>query len=150
LNAIHRRLQHRHAAQNQRFLERVLFAPGHNIFSEGMRGRRAYVVEKGLVSIWTGTDARRVELERLGPCCIFGELALIVEDAPRSATATTLSETSCVVIKDFEFKSKLDRSDAFVRALVRILAQNVRETNRHIFSFAEPREDMTLSPQPFD
>jgi len=150
MNASHRQLHHQHAAQDQRFLERVLYAPGHNIFSEGMRGRRAYVVEKGLISIWTGTDAKRVELERLGPCCIFGELSLIVEDAPRSATATTLAETSCVVIKDYQFKSKLDRSDAFVRALVRILAQNVRETNRHIFSFAEPREDLAASLRPFD
>lgn len=132
---------------NARFLERVVFGKGHNIFIEGMRGRRAYVVEHGAVSIWTGGGGRNVELERLGPCCIFGELSLIVDDAPRSANATTLEETTCLIIKDHEFRRKLDGADAFVRALVRILAQNVRETTRHIFSMAEPREDI---PAPLD
>lgn len=148
MNALNPRLQHHHSAQTQRVLERVLYGPGHNIFLEGMRGRRAFVIEKGQVTIWTSGAGRRVELERLGPFCIFGELALIVEDAPRSANATTTTETSCLVIKDYQFKQKLDRSDAFVRALVRILAQNVRETTRHIFSFAEPREDLPGAGSP--
>jgi CRP-like cAMP-binding protein len=126
---------------NPKVLERVVFAGGHNIFSEGMRGRRAFVVERGAVSIWTGGRGQNLELERLGPCCIFGELALIIEDAPRSANATAMEETTCLVIKDYEFRRKLDDADAFVRALVRILAQNLRQTNRHIFSLAEPRSD---------
>jgi CRP-like cAMP-binding protein len=129
---------------NPRVLERVVFATGHNIFTEGMRGRRAFVVERGAVSIWTGNSGRSLELERLGPCCIFGELALIVDDAPRSATATAMMETTCLIIKDYEFRRKLDGADAFVRALVRILAENIRETNRHVFSLAEPREDRRL------
>ncbi|MBM3554138.1 MAG: cyclic nucleotide-binding domain-containing protein [Alphaproteobacteria bacterium] len=123
----------------EKFLERVYFNSGQTVFKEGMRGRRAYLIEAGTVIIWTAKQNKQVELERLGAHCLFGELALILDDAPRSANATVLGDTTLVVIKDYEFKNKLTSSDPFVRGLVRILAYNLRTTTRHVFSMAEAR-----------
>lgn len=72
-------------------------------------------------------------LERVGLNGIFGEMALI-DHEPRSATATAINCTQCLIIRYKEIREKLDRTDPFVRALLRIAVRNVRSTNRMIVS----------------
>jgi CRP-like cAMP-binding protein len=110
-------------------LDRVTFQPGEVIFREGDVGDRAFVVTRGLVEISKASPKRRVVLEKVGIQGIFGEMALI-DDRPRSATATAIELTQCMIIQQKELRQKLDRTDPFIRALLRIMVRNVRSTNR--------------------
>ncbi|MSP87760.1 MAG: cyclic nucleotide-binding domain-containing protein [Alphaproteobacteria bacterium] len=99
------------------------------IFREGDVGDRAFVVTRGLVEISKTSTKRSVVLEKVGVQGIFGEMALI-DDRPRSATATALELTQCMIIQHKELRQKLERTDPFIRALLRIMVRNVRSTNR--------------------
>lgn len=112
-----------------RLLERITFAKGTVIFNEGEPGSMAYVVQSGLVEISRAMpEGKHLVLAEVGPSGIFGEMALI-DGKPRSATAIALEDTLCVVIREKQMTERLDRSDPFVRGLVRVLVRNVRNTN---------------------
>ena len=73
-------------------------AAGGEIFREGDTGDGVYFVKSGLVEIsgLINAAARHV-FSQLGPGEIFGEMA-VIEDRPRSATATALKETEIYFI----------------------------------------------------
>ncbi len=105
--------------------ERKQFLPGEIILQEGTIGTRAYLVETGTVEISRGYGEKRRVLGRVGPGGIFGELALI-DGQGRSADAKAMTETTCLVIPQDIFRDKLDRTDPFIRALIRIMCRNLR------------------------
>ncbi len=57
---------------------------------------------------------------------LFGKMAL-VDSQPRSATAV-VQLTTCIIISPLDFQRRLEKSDAFVRAMVRLLTRRLRKT----------------------
>ena len=108
-------------------IERRVFATGEKIFSEGSNGRTAFIVQKGTVDIVRkmpdGTDKH---LANIGAGAIFGEMALI-DDKPRMATALSNGETVVIVVTEQMFHQKLDKADPFIRGLMHILSDTIRE-----------------------
>ncbi|MFN3076791.1 MAG: Crp/Fnr family transcriptional regulator [Alphaproteobacteria bacterium] len=109
--------------------ERKLFYAGQTIFKEGQVGHEAFVVQRGAVQILK-RDAlgKDVVLAELHDRALFGEMALI-DDQPRSATARALNDTVCLVIKESDFKQRMGVASPWIRALMRILVNNVRTSN---------------------
>jgi CRP-like cAMP-binding protein len=105
--------------------DRKRFPAGELILHEGDLGQRAYLVETGLVEISRLRGDRRVVLGRVGPGGIFGELALIDGNA-RVADAKAITETVCLVVPGDVFREKLEKADPFIRAMLRIMARNIR------------------------
>ena len=105
----------------------IHFPQGTKIFHDGDPGGTAFIVESGKVEIHKELDGERVILSVIGPYEIFGELATI-DDAPRMASATAAEDTICFVITEQDLKKKLESTDAFTRALIRILVRSVRST----------------------
>src|SRR5882724_4766507 len=85
-------------------------AAGGEIFREGDPGDGVYFVKSGLVEISGLINAaeRRV-FSQLATGEIFGEMS-VIEDRPRSATATALKETEIYFIPRIEMHSLLQRS----------------------------------------
>ena len=50
----------------------------------------------------------------------------LIDDKPRSANATAVSETVCIVVPEKLFKEKIETVDPLIRALLRVLVRNVR------------------------
>jgi CRP-like cAMP-binding protein len=110
---------------DQKNFERKQFLAGQIILEHGDIGHRAYLVETGAVEISRGRGDKRRILGRVGPGGIFGELALI-DGQGRVADAKAVVETTCLVIPNDVFRDKLERADPFIRALLRIMARNLR------------------------
>jgi signal transduction histidine kinase len=108
----------------------MAFAPGQALFKEGDKGDGIYVVKGGLVQIsaTVGTGDPRV-LSRLGPGDLFGEMAVLDND-PRSATATAEEPTVVYFIGRTELLDMLDKTPRLATGLVREISRRLRDFNQ--------------------
>lgn len=106
-------------------LERKTFPAGTAIIKEGDTAHSAYVVDSGKVEIWVTKGGSKRVLSEVSTGGIFGEMALI-DDKPRSANVTAVSDTVCIVVPEKMFKDKIEPIDPLIKALLRVLVRNVR------------------------
>jgi signal transduction histidine kinase len=105
--------------------------PGnHQIFKEGDAGDGIYIVTEGAVQIsaLVGQDERRV-LGKIGPGDFFGEMA-VLDDEPRSATATTEMASRLIFIPREKLLQMLEKSPRLAVRLVREFSLRMRDFNR--------------------
>jgi len=57
---------------------------------------------------------------------IFGEMAL-VDNKPRMAQARTVEPTTVIIVTESALEQKLRKADPFVRALLGIFVNNIRD-----------------------
>ncbi|MEP4379471.1 MAG: cyclic nucleotide-binding domain-containing protein [Alphaproteobacteria bacterium] len=103
------------------------FRAGDIVFREGDLGAEAYIVESGALEIRKEAAGHPdgLVLGVLEKGSVFGEMAL-VDDCPRMASAVCTEATVLRVIPVDVFEMKLQQSDPFIRALVRVLVRNAR------------------------
>ncbi len=106
-------------------LERRSLKNGDTVFREGEQGSSAYIVQGGEVVISRTIDGEERELATIGVGGIFGEMALI-DEQPRMATAKVKGGATIVTITKSMYQQKLKSTDPFIRALLRILVETVR------------------------
>lgn len=106
------------------------FTAGARVFGEGDPGDCVYIVGDGLVEIsgLVGEGVRRV-FSQLGAGEIFGEMA-VVEQRPRSATATALKETGVYCIQRDEMLVLLQRSPTLAFNVLQEISHRLREFNK--------------------
>ena len=108
-------------------LQRQSYKAGDRIFKEGDEGSLAYVVQDGEVEIVKVIDGRETVLGSVGKGGIFGEMALI-DNKPRMASARAYGgPVSVFVVSQAQFAKMLDPINPFVRKLLDILVNLVRE-----------------------
>jgi len=104
------------------------------IFREGDIGDGAYLIEAGEVAISKHTPEGEVELGRLGPGAIFGEMAIIDGEA-RLAQAKALTETKVRFIDREIFQAKLETADPLLRGLLVVWLRDIRVTTGKLHSY---------------
>jgi signal transduction histidine kinase len=114
----------------RRMAQEQHFAASDGIFREGDPGDGVYFVKDGLVEISgrVGADTRRA-FSQLGPGEIFGEMA-VIEDRPRSATATALKNTAVYFLPRGEILSLLERSPGLAFGLLQQISHRLRDFNQ--------------------
>ena len=122
--------------QDKGILERCVFTRGAKVFAQGDPGDAAYVVESGRVAIYEHIDDKKVHLATLVKGALFGEMA-VLDGSPRMAEAVALEDTILVRIPGNVVSQKMSRSDPFIKALVMMLIENLR--NVHKVYVARPR-----------
>ena len=107
-----------------------VFPVGGVIFKAGDPGDGFYVVESGRVRISAvvGQNEQRV-LATIGPGDIFGEMA-VVDDAPRSATATAETETKTVFFARDKLLQLLSRRPETALDIIREFSSRMRSLNQ--------------------
>lgn len=115
-------------------------AEGDHVFREGEPGDAAFIVETGAIAISKEINGERVELARLGPGELFGEMA-IIDGTRRMADASAAEESVVVRIPADQFAAKLARSDPFVQALMKILVHNLRQVHQTYMHRARSIDD---------
>ena len=107
-------------------IERKVFAIDDIIFKQGSGGRTAFIIQKGAVDIVHELPSGEEKLlANVGVGAIFGEMSLI-DDKPRMATARATDPTTVIVVTEQMFLQKLEKADPFIRGLMNIMAETIR------------------------
>lgn len=106
----------------------VNFRQGEAIFHEGDPPGALYIIEAGIVEISRGQgDDRMVVTERRSGD-VFGEMAL-VDNQPRSATATALTDVHAFVISEEVFSAYINQLNPIIYQVFRSLVSTIRDMN---------------------
>ncbi len=101
------------------------------IFTEGMPGDCAYMIDKGRIAIISGKDIhdKHKVLAILHKDAIFGEMALIDEEV-RSATAFALEDCTLSIITPKTLHYLIEKEALSLTPLLEILAQRLRQSTK--------------------
>ncbi|MEO5374564.1 MAG: cyclic nucleotide-binding domain-containing protein [Alphaproteobacteria bacterium] len=121
---------------SDKLLERRGFAKGMKVFSQGEKGDAAYLVETGKIAIFKHVEDKKVHLATLVGGALFGEMA-VIDGSARMASAVALEDSVLMCIPRDVFLQKLQNVDPFVKALITILLENLR--NVHKAYIVQPR-----------
>ena len=101
---------------------------GHVLTDQGQMGREAFVLVDGSATV--RRNGKKVAT--LGAGSVVGELSLL-DHGPRTATVTTDTEATVLVIDQRHFLGVLDSVPAVAHKLLANLAAKVREFDRQSF-----------------
>ena len=115
------------------------FPKNKTIVEEGLPGDYMYVIREGRVKVTKlSGDGREKILELMGAGDFFGEMSLL-DNAERSASVKTLTETRILALSRTDFLSVMRRSPDVAMAVVQELARRLRETDEHASSLSFQR-----------
>ncbi|MHB1710833.1 MAG: cyclic nucleotide-binding domain-containing protein [Acidimicrobiales bacterium] len=105
-------------------LEEVRLSEKKVLIEEGTMGREFFLIVEGTASVTR--NGRKVA--RLGPGSYFGELALL-DRGPRSASVTSESDMTVLVLSQRQFNGVLDSVPAIAHKLLKTMATRLREAD---------------------
>ena len=103
------------------------------IFAEGSTGAEMYLIHSGKVLLSIGqNEAQQTPLVVLNPGDFFGEMAL-VDDSPRSATASAVEDdTELIVMDRARFLFLVRQQPEFALSLMHTLCERLRHMDRRL------------------
>jgi CRP-like cAMP-binding protein len=105
-------------------LEEVTVPAGRMLCEQGTIGREFFLIVDGQASV----KRNNRKVATLGPGQYFGELALL-DRRPRSATVTSDTEMTLLVLGQRQFNGVLDTIPALSRKLLAAMATRLRESD---------------------
>lgn len=128
-------------AQVATIAQEVSFEAGEVILQEGEIGDSLFLIIEGEVQV----HRLQKEIARLGERQSFGEMA-ILDDEPRSASVTSLSDVVCLKIAREEFFELMSEKMEIAHGIIRILTGRLRRANERLAELGVE----TTHPQPAD
>lgn len=119
--------------ENEKLFERFgrLYPAGTVVFREGDSGQEMFVIQTGKVKIAKNIRGTEKVLDTLEPGEFFGEMALI-NQKPRSATATVVAEAKLLVLDPGTFDAMIRGNVEIAIRLIRTMAQRLQHAHGHI------------------
>ncbi len=113
------------------------YAAGQTIFLRGDDTDLAmFIVKSGRVRLSVTTaEGRELTIRHVAAGAIFGEISLL-DDGPRSADATALTDSALLVVLRARFQKMLDGDAVFANALLRGLCARLRDTTEQLEAVA--------------
>jgi len=112
------------------------FGKGMIIFHGGSLGQTLYIIESGLVRIFSLSESgQELTFNVYGPGEIFGEMALL-DGRPRSAGALCMERTVTYTLHRDVFGRCLEQTPALVHGVIELLIARLRYTTIHLESLA--------------
>lgn len=102
------------------------------IFKEGSRGNVAYILKDGRVEISMNSGDDKIVLAVLEPVSVFGEMALLMDDNRRVATATALQYSEAVEIDKETFDTYIDKSPKVIGTILKVLVERLKKVNQMV------------------
>lgn len=107
------------------------FPAGTVLFREGEQGHEMYVVHAGQVRITKDVRGHQKVLADIGVGEFFGEMS-ILNEKPRSATATVVDDAKLLVLSPKTFEAMIKHSTEIALRMVKRLAARLQEADDHI------------------
>ena len=101
-------------------MEKINIKKDITIFEAGQKADAVYLIIDGEIGIFLPTNNSLKPDFLLGDSEIFGEMG-IINNALRTAKATTMTDTNLIRINKKEFDKKLSTCDPFIMGLIRVL-----------------------------
>lgn len=112
-----------------------IYPKGATLFNEGDRSDHLVLIQEGRAKISYYThDGREIILAVRGPGGLVGELS-VLDEQPRSATATTLEEVRAAVISADALRSFLTDHPRVALVLLELLSHRLRDADRKRIEF---------------
>jgi CRP/FNR family cyclic AMP-dependent transcriptional regulator len=102
------------------------FDAGHTVAAEGAGGVGFFVIGDGTANVEIHGEQRG----RLGPGDYFGEIALIDDEARRTATITADTDLTCYGLTSWEFRPLVESNAAIAWKLLQVMAKRLREAEQ--------------------
>ena len=102
------------------------------IFSEGSEGNAAYVLRKGRVEISVNADGKKIVLTTLKEKSVFGEIALVLEQHKRTATATAIENSELVRISKGVFDKYMKATPKLISTCLIAIASRLQDTTARV------------------
>ena len=104
------------------------YGTGSTIFTQGDAGAGLYVLKSGKIRLMQANDPDRAEVEIgvVGAGEVMGEMALL-DDMPRSATATAMEEVDVLVLPVWDFRGVLRQHPDMALKLLSALSRRLRK-----------------------
>ena len=109
-------------------VEEVAIKAGEELFAEGARGDRAYVIQDGQLEILKSSSGRQVLISVRGSGDVIGEMALL-EDSPRSASVRARTDATLLAIHQEQLDHLLDSSGSAAKAMLHTVLNRFRATS---------------------
>ena len=106
--------------------ELISVRPGEFLFREGEEGHALFIVEKGNLRVMSGS----VVYETVTAGGIVGEMALIDDGAPRSASIIAVSHAQLWEIDTNKFRLMVTSDPNFAITVMRTMARRLRIMNQ--------------------
>ena len=104
----------------------IALKPGEILFREGDEARSMYIVKQGTLRVLSGSTI----LETVRDGGIIGEMAIIEEHMPRSATVIAGTHCEMVEIDVPRFLSLVANTPDFSITVLRVISRRLRVMNR--------------------
>jgi CRP/FNR family cyclic AMP-dependent transcriptional regulator len=102
------------------------FSAGDTVASEGAGGVGFFVIGEGTATVDVHGDQRG----RLGPGDYFGEIALIDDQARRTATITAATDLTCYGLTSWDFRPLVETNAEIAWKLLQVMAKRLREAEQ--------------------
>jgi CRP/FNR family cyclic AMP-dependent transcriptional regulator len=109
-----------------------MYSKGQVIFKEGTPGEIAYIIKTGSIEISVEGPEGKLVLAKLPPGAIFGEMALVLKENKRTATATALEDSEIVAVYKNYFMEYLKGSPVIMVSLLTALIERLQETTTRL------------------
>jgi len=106
------------------------FSAGDTVAAEGAGGVGFFVIGEGTASV----DVHGEKRGQLGPGDYFGEIALIDDQARRTATITADSDLTCYGLTSWEFRPLVETNAQIAWKLLQVMAQRLRDAEQQQIS----------------
>jgi CRP/FNR family transcriptional regulator, cyclic AMP receptor protein len=113
---------------------KVILRPGETLFAEGDPGHALYIVSSGTVRI----IHEGVVYEDVRPGGIVGEMAIVDEGVPRSASAIATTAAELVKVEASQFATLIMSAPDFALMVMRVMAGRLRRMNERASSSPRP------------
>ena len=122
------------------------YQPGEVLFREGEDGEVMFVIQSGAVRISKNVAGEDKLLAIFGPGDFLGELA-ILNGKPRTATATVVETTRCLLVEAKTLESMIARNSEIALRLIKKLAKRLDSADAliEILMHTDPKARVMLA-----
>jgi CRP/FNR family transcriptional regulator, cyclic AMP receptor protein len=119
-------LPHQELERIARSFKERHFSAGDTVAAEGSGGVGFFVIGEGTASV----DVHGEQRAQLGPGDYFGEIALIDDQARRTATITAETDITCYGLTSWDFRPLVETNAEIAWKLLQVMAKRLREAEQ--------------------